>query len=100
MTTTELVLSVVAGFVSGAVAAGIGYIKRPEGETFDGKKMVRTVIIGGVVGAGTKVGIPEADMQIYLAYPLVVYALDAIVIVVWRKVGKPIYEKLKELFGK
>jgi len=93
--TRPYVVGIIKGFGAGVVASGLGFLKNKD-EPFDGKKFTRTIIVGGVTGAlaqGFAVSPETADE--YLAYPFVVYAVDVVTKVIWRRFLKPIYDKLR-----
>jgi len=91
------VVGTIKGFGAGAFAAGLGYLKN-KGEDFNGKKFTRTIIVGGVVGAlGEGFGIGPETTDEYLAYPFVVYAIDVVTKAVWRRLLKPVYDKIKAI---
>jgi len=95
------VVGAIKGFGSGVVAAGIGYLKRPnpEEDPFDGVKFTRVVLIGGITQAlGEGFGITSGKAEEYLAYPVVVYFIDATATLIWRRALQPFYEKIKEYF--
>jgi hypothetical protein len=93
------IVGTIKGFGAGAGAAGIGYLKN-KGESFDGLKFTKTVIVGGVTGALAEgFGISPKTTDEYLAYPFVIYVIDAMTKVVWRRALEPIYRKIKELLS-
>lgn len=89
------VVGTIKGFGAGAFAAGMGYLKN-KGEEFDGKKFTRTIIVGGAVGALAEGwGISPETTEEYLAYPFVVYTIDVVTKIVYRRVVKPILDAVK-----
>ena len=91
------VVGTIKGFGAGAFAAGIGYLKN-KGEDFDGIRFTRTVIVGGVTGAVAEgFGVAPSTAEEWLAYPFVVYAIDIVTKIVWRRVLKPIYDAIRKV---
>ena len=91
-----IVKGVVKGFGAGAFAAGMGYLKN-KGEEFDGLKFTRTVVVGGVVGAFAEgFGVGPEKAEEYLALPFVVYGVDVVTKIIWRRFLEPIYDKFLE----
>jgi len=96
-TVKPYVVGTIKGFGAGAVAAGVGYMKA-EGEDFDGVKFTKTVMLGGAVGAlGQGFGIAPKTAEDYLAYPFVVYVIDAVSKAVWRRALGPVVNKIRGL---
>jgi len=90
------VVGTIKGFGAGVVAAGVGYLKT-KGEDFDGIKFTKTVIIGGVTGALAEgFGISPETADEYLAYPFVVYAVDVVTKIVYRRIVKPVIDAIKK----
>ena len=101
MTFELIVVGAVKGFAAGAGAALIGYLKNTsQDEGFQPLKFTKTVVLGGIIGGvAGGLNIDPTTAEQYVAYPLVVLGIDAVVKVVARKVVTPIYEKLKSLFS-
>lgn len=89
------VVGTIKGFGAGAFAAGLGYLKTKD-EDFDGKKFARTIIVGGVTGALAEGwGISPETTDEYLAYPFVIYAIDIVTKIVYRRIITPSIDALK-----
>jgi hypothetical protein len=91
-----LIVDVAKGAGAGAVAAVVGYLKKPKDEEFDSAKFTKTVVVGGVVGGlAAGLNVPVESAEAYVAYPLAVYGVDAVVKAVNRKVVAPAVGWLK-----
>jgi len=90
----------IKGFGAGVVASGMGYLKN-KGEEFDGKKFTRTVIVGGVTGALAEgFGVSPETTDEYLAYPFVIYAIDVVTKIVYRRAVKPLIDEVRAFIKK
>lgn len=99
------VVGVIKGFGAGVFAAGLGYLKtrKDDGslEDFDGIQFTRTIIVGGIIGAlGEGFGIRPETAEEWLAYPFVVYSLDMVTKVVYRRALKPIVDQIGSFLKK
>ncbi len=45
-----MIRNILVGIGSGIISAGVGYLRKEDIEPFEGKKFIKTVIIGGIVG--------------------------------------------------
>jgi len=84
----------IKGFGAGAFAAGIGYAKN-KGEAFDGVKFVKTMLVGGFVGACFEGwGMTPDEAQEWLTYPFIIYSVDVTAKAIWRRILEPIVSKV------
>jgi stage V sporulation protein SpoVS len=91
----QIVIVAVKGTVAGAIAAAIGYLKRPEGEAFSATKASKTVLVGMITGGVVAAtGYDVETVEAYLAFPLIVYGIDAATKLIARKV-QAFYDWLK-----
>jgi len=98
-----LAYAVLSAIFAGAGAAAIGYLKK-EHQTFDKRKFLYTVVYAVLlVLAGVFLGLPvptppevtEAALTDIGAFALFIYATQAIVQLLWRRVIEPLYAKYK-----
>ena len=45
-----MIRNILVGIGSGIISAGVGFLRKENIEPFEGKKFIKTVIIGGIVG--------------------------------------------------
>jgi len=92
-----ILVGTIKGFGAGVVTSGLGFLKN-KGEPFDGKRFTRTVIVGGVVGAlGEGFGVQPETAEEWLAYPFVIYGVDIVTKIVYRRLVKPIVDRIRGL---
>ena len=57
------------------------------------------IIVGGAVGAlGEGFGIAPETVDEWLIYPFVIYAIDVCAKIVWRRMLKRVYDRIKSYF--
>lgn len=93
----EILVNIAQGAVAGAIASIGGYLKTKD-EPFDAFKMVKTTLLGAVVGgvAGYS-GVNTLTVEAMTAYPFVVYGVDALAKIIYNKVVVPVTSTLKKL---
>jgi len=98
------IVGTIKGFGAGAFAAGLGYLKTVKETSnklkdFDELKFTRTILLGGIIGAlGQGIGVEPETAEDWLAYPFIVYSIEVVTKVVYRRIVGPVITKLKELF--
>ena len=98
-TVEPYVVGTIKGFGAGAFAAGLGYAKN-KGEPFDGVKFVKTMLVGGVVGACLEGwGMTPDETKEWLTYPFIVYSVDVVAKAVWFRVLEPVTSKVRKAFS-
>jgi hypothetical protein len=86
----NVVWGVIAGIISGAVTALLGYAKSSTVESFDPKKALQTLIVGGVVGgfAGAW-GVTYQQAYEYLGSIGGIVIIEYVKKAVWRRLSPP-----------
>jgi len=83
-TFTPYIETIFKGVAAGSGAAFFGWLK--SGEKFDGEKFTKTMIIGGAFGGLTEgLGYTPTEALEYLNFALVVYWIDQVTKLVWRR---------------
>jgi len=104
------------GLLYGALSAGIGYIKNEEIDSFDPNKLLKTMIIGGFVGAliggsglsfsdlsatvGDEIGVTGLAVEAFAMTAIVSFA-DRIVKIIARRTDlMKLWNKIKDFLQK
>lgn len=115
-----ILLGVIKGLIYGALAAGIGYLRTDESghlEPFDKQKLVKTVIIGSILGgissglaingmtmdqgfeaAANELGLPAEMIKAFVLTSITMFA-DQVVKVLWRRMAAKAVAKVKAYFA-
>ena len=89
-----MIKNILFGIGSGIISAGVGYLRKEKIEPFEGKKFIKTVIIGGVVGGitGASLGVdgqPVQDLVDEFGLMVAVTALaDRVADLAWNRLKK------------
>jgi len=96
--TVELLKNIGLGAVSGAIAAGIGYLRQKEPGKFEGPLFIRTVLMGALLGGiGSSQGLIDINTpEMVLIMSFVTSGVERISVLVWRRFLEPAYKKIQE----